>query len=98
MTVSKIFVQNGKGELKETTLKGLIATSFENCKNDEIETSVDGFTDGSGTWINIDKEFETKKMTVCVSFDDSGQILEDISVFKTPIKKVVDDENCKKIM
>lgn len=91
----KLYFKNKKGQLEETTLFDVLKKSLK--INGNIKSG--SFSDNSGKWIEIDQESENSSLvTVGLSFEPTGNLIDGISVHEAKIKRVVDVENSKKIV
>lgn len=79
-------------DLFEHMLEGSVSLK----KNTKIEA--DSFNDKSGKWIEIKEKQKKKIISLVLMFNDEGDKLTDLSVFKTPIKTIIDEENTKQII
>jgi len=80
-------------------LRDLIAEALEENVSLECPTVVetDGYSDNSGTWIEVKETREDKEIALILMFDDAGEELNNINLYETPIKKVVDHDNTKQL-
>lgn len=97
---NKYFKQDSEGALKECSLRDIIADELK--QSDEFyskfDVDVDAYKDDSGSWIEIMKEEGDKKMAVVLMFNYKGDTIENLGVYETPIKKVVQSEKTKQII
>ena len=97
---NKYFKQDSEGHLKEVSLMDIIANELE--QSDEFyskfDVDVDSYEDDSGSWIEIMQDVEDKKMAIVLMFDYKGNTIENVGVYETPIKKVVQSDKTKQII
>lgn len=92
----EIYVKNKQNQLEETTLYNIIELALE---NSAFKMDNGRFSDGSSRWIEIIQESEnTTQVLIEILFDDSGDTITDLNVHETPILRVVDNDNSKKII
>jgi len=98
--MNKYFKQDKEGNLKEISLRNLIAEAMDESEpfNEEFKSEVDGYSDESGSWIDITKDESDKRISIVLMFDNNGDIIENIGVFSTPIRQVVDSDKTKQII
>lgn len=98
-----IYIKNSDDTLKPVALRDVLAKAIAkgmgtNLEN--IEMDVDKHNDGSGSWIEVNQLTDDKSLQIKVSiwFDDDGNNVEDIKVYKTPIKTIIDNDNSKELI
>ena len=100
MKKNKYFKQDKEGNLKEISLRKLIAEAMEDSEpfSEEFKVEMDGFSDGSGSWIELIKDESDNRIAIILMFDNDGHIIENVAVYKTPIKQVVESDKTKQII
>jgi len=100
MNKNKYFKQNKEGELKEINLRDLIAEAMENSEpfTERFNIDVDSYEDDSGSWIEITKDELDNRIAIVLMFSNDGHIIDNLAVYKTPIKQVIQSDKTKQII
>lgn len=95
----EIYIKDQDGILREVTLIDLINQSAKDAK---LKTKLGMWTDTNERWLEIYQRSKLsgrkKRIAVSYQFDTKGNQLKSLSVFSTPIKTVVDEDNTKKLV
>lgn len=92
----KLFKQNDKGELKETTLMKELETAFGKAK---LKMDNGGWPNENCNWIGVVQENKkSQQITVNLTFENCGNKITGLKVYSADIRRVVDEENAKQIM
>lgn len=92
----KLYTGEKIEDLKEVRLIDVLSKNL-NSKT-EFNVKVGAFNDGSGSWISLEKETEKELIDVSISFNIEGIEIDNIRAWKTPIKRVVVEDEQKQIL
>ena len=81
------------GDLEITNLKREILSAMQ----DDLDVEPGRFNDKSASWIEIKKRNDDNEISIVIQFNQKGNEIIDIEVWKAPIKTIVDMENQKRI-
>lgn len=92
----KYFKQDDEGKLQEICFRDMLGEKLAEDLDESSPTmiDIDKHHDGSGSWVEIEQINEAKKVqiTVAIQFDDEGDDITSINVYKTPVKQIVDSD------
>jgi hypothetical protein len=99
----EIYIKKSDGTLKPVALRDALAKAIAKgmgVKTEDVEMDVDRHSDGSGSWVEVSQNTEdnSTQITVSIWFDDDGNNVEDIKVYKTPVKTIVDSDNIEELI
>ena len=91
----EIYYKDEDGKLQETTLFALLHREFERT---DMKVDIGSFSDGSCDWTGLIQEKDNNQVTTNVLFEKDGNTIRGVTVHSAPIRRVVDEENSKKII
>lgn len=92
----ELYFKNQEGQLQETNLRQILSHAFIEAG---FEMDNGSFKGENHMWVGIVQESKKPSQVVTnICFKDDGNTITELKVFETPIRRVVDEDNSKRIV
>jgi hypothetical protein len=93
------FRKNKDGVLEQVCFRDILGQKLAEDLNiiKSIKIDCDEHSDNSGSWVEILIEREKIQVSIVIGFDHEGDVIDDVSVYKTPIERVIKNDKTKRI-
>lgn len=93
---TEVYFKNEKGQIQETTLKDLLQYHLN---KSGFKMDIGRFEGEDCSWIDIVQESKKPSEVVTnIMFTDNGNVITDVNVYESPIRRIVDEDDGKQII